>query len=177
MKSKWMWALLLVVGGLAVYGGVALATPPSGVTNPPWSPVIGHFDSGIDATAKTDIDPATATDFWQVRISAKGATDVHVLENIIAPGGTFGWHSHPGPSLVIVKAGTLSVYHGPDCTSQDFGPGSPLGSTFVDQGHDVHMVRNNSTTVTADAYVVSFVPAGFQRRINEDNPNPSVCPN
>ena len=25
--------------------------------------------------------------------------------------------------------------------------------------------------------VVSFVPAGFQRRIDENNPNPSVCPN
>jgi hypothetical protein len=39
------------------------------------------------------------------------------------------------------------------------------------------MVRNNSATVTADVYVVSFVPAGFNRRIDEDNPNPSICPN
>ena len=95
---------------------------------------------------------------------------------MIAPGGTFGWHSHPGPSLVIVKSGMLSVYHAPDCTPQDFGPASPLGSTFVDQGHDLHMVRNNGA-VAADVYVVSFVPAGFQRRIDENNPNPSVCPN
>jgi hypothetical protein len=177
VKSKHVCALLLVLVGVAAYGGIALATPPSGVSNPPWSPVIGRFESGIDATAKTDTDPGTATHFWQVRISAMGATDVQILENVIAPGGTFGWHSHPGPSLVVVKSGTLSVYHAPDCTSQDFGPGSPLGSTFVDQGHDLHMVRNNSTTVTADVYVVSFVPAGFQRRIDEPNPNPGVCPN
>jgi hypothetical protein len=161
---------------VAVYGGIALATPPSGVTNPPWAPVIGTFADGIDATAKTDIDPGNATDFWQIRISAKGATDVHVLENVIAPGGTFGWHMHPGPSLVIVKSGTLSVYHAPDCTPQDFGPTSPLGTTFVDQGHDLHMVRNNGTVV-ADVYVVSFVPLGFARRIDEPNPNPSICPN
>jgi hypothetical protein len=177
MKSKSLWALLAGLAAIAAYGGIALATPPSGVTNPPWSPVIGNFPDGIDATAKTDTDPGNATSFWQVRISAKGATDVHVLENIIAPGGTFGWHSHPGPSLVIVKSGTLSVYHAPDCTAEDFGPGSPNGSTFVDQGHDLHMVRNNSTTDIADVYVVSFVPAGFGRRIDEPNPNPASCPN
>lgn len=177
MKSKMVWVLLLGVLGAALYGGIALATPPSGVTNPPWSPVIGTFQDGIDATAKTDVDPGNATDLWQLRISAKGATDVHVLENIIAPGGTFGWHSHPGPSLVIVKSGTLSVYHAADCTPEEIGPGSPLGSTFVDQGHDLHMVRNNSSSVTADVYVVSFVPAGFGRRIDEPNPNPTVCPN
>jgi hypothetical protein len=159
-----------------VYGGIALATPPHGVSNPLL--VIGNFAGGIDATAKTDIDPGHATDFWQVRISAKGATDVHILENVIAPGGSFGWHSHPGPSLVTVKSGTLSVYHGSDCTTpEDFGPGSPNGSTFVDQGHDLHMVRNNSTTDVADVYVVSFVPAGFARRIDEPNPDPTICPN
>ena len=174
MRRKWVWALVAVGLGAVLYGGIALATPPQGVSNP--INVHGTFE-GIDAMAKTDIDPGTATDFWQVRVEAKGATDLYVLENVIAPGGTFGWHSHPGPSLVIVKAGTLSVYQGPDCAPQDFGPGSALGSTFTDQGHDVHMVRNNSTTDVADVYVVSFVPAGFQRRINEDNPNPSVCPN
>lgn len=79
---------------------------------------------------------------------------------------------------MIVKSGTLSVYHGSDCASpEQIGPGSPLGSTFIDQGHDLHMVRNNSTTDVADVYVVSFVPAGFSRRIDEPNPNPTICPN
>ncbi len=173
MTRKWVLTPVALVLGAVLYVGIALATPPQGVSNP--INVHGTFE-GIDAKAKTDIDPGTATDFWQARIGAKGATDVYVLENVITPGGTFGWHSHPGPSLVIVKSGMLSVYHAPDCAPQDFGPASPLGSTFVDQGHDLHMVRNNGA-VAADVYVVSFVPAGFQRRINEDNPNPSVCPN
>ena len=100
-----------------------------------------------------------------------------IFEKItIAPGGSFGWHSHPGPSLVIVKSGTLSVYHGPNCMMEEYGPGSALGSTFVDQGHDLHLVRNNTTAVD-DVYVVSFLPAGFARRIDEPNPNPAVCPN
>ena len=176
MRSKWFIVLLVGVLGAAVYGGIALATPPQGVSNPLL--VIGNFAGGIDAKTKTDIDPGRRKDNWRFKIEATGATDVHVLENVIAPGGSFGWHSHPGPSLVTVKSGTLSVYHGSDCTTpEDFGPGSPNGSTFVDQGHDLHMVRNNSTTDVADVYVVSFVPAGFARRIDEPNPNPSICPN
>ena len=177
MRRTTIWVLALGLVGAAAYGGVAMATPISGVTNPTWSPVIGQFPSGIEASTKTDIDPGRATDFWKVNISAKGATDVHIVENIIAPGGTFGWHSHPGPSLVIVKSGTLSVYHAGECsTPEDFGPASPLGSTFVDQGHDLHVVRNN-TAVVDDVYVISFVPAGFPRRIDEDNPDPSHCTN
>ena len=52
MKAKLSWSLLLLtvsVLGAAVYAGLALATPPSGVTNPPWSPVVGTFAGGIVA--------------------------------------------------------------------------------------------------------------------------------
>src|SRR5262249_1974800 len=111
VKPKWLLTLVLGLVGVAVYGGIALATPPSGVTNPPWSPVVGTFAGGIDAKAQPATNAGNAAAPWQIRITAKGWTDVHILENVIAPGGTFGWHSHPGPSLVIVKSGTLSVYH------------------------------------------------------------------
>jgi hypothetical protein len=177
MKPHWLLTSVLGLVGVVVYAGIAVATPPAGVTNPSWSPVVGTFAGGIDAKVKPATNAGNATEAWQIRITAKGWTDVHILENVIAPGGTFGWHSHPGPSLVIVKSGTLSVYHTPDCKPMDFGPGLPNGSTFVDQGHDLHMVRNNSTTDTADVYVVSFVPSGYGRRIDEPNPNPSICPN
>jgi hypothetical protein len=50
----------LVVAGLAALVVVpALATPPSGVTNPPWRPVIGRFD-GIHTAAKSDIEAGSA---------------------------------------------------------------------------------------------------------------------
>src|SRR3954464_6199917 len=160
---------LAVASVTPLWVGRAHATPPSGVTNPTWAPVIGRFAGGVHATAKTDVDPGPKKDFWRARINVKGATDVHILENIIAPNGTFGWHSHPGPSLVIVKSGTLSVYHAPECERMDYGPGSPNGSTFIDGGHDFHMVRNNGT-VTAEVYVVSIIPAGFDRRIHEPHP-------
>ncbi len=77
---------------------------------------------------------------------------------------------------MIVKSGTLSAYEPPDCKPINYGPGSPGGSTFIDGGHDLHMVRNNGT-VPVEVYVVSIVPAGFDRRIDEPNPNPRICPN
>ena len=108
--------------------------------------------------------------FWQSRIDTKGASDLYVLQNTIVPGGTFGWHSHPGPSLVIVKSGTATFYMADDPTC------SPhvvtAGSGFVDDGHDTHVVRNEGS-VDLVTVVVSFVPAGFARRI--DQPAPANC--
>jgi quercetin dioxygenase-like cupin family protein len=137
----------------------ALATPPSGVITTPIA--TGRFDA---------IDTEIKTGPWKAKLETKGASDLHVLQNTIAPGGTFGWHSHPGPSLVIVKSGTASFYlaSDPACTPHVV----PAGSGFVDQGHDVHVVRNEGR-VDLVTVVVSLVPEGFARRIDE--PSPGTC--
>ena len=92
-------------------------------------------------------------------------------DDTIAPGGTFGWHSHPGPSIVVVKAGALTLYHGddPTCTPHVI----TAGSGFVDDGGQVHVVRNEGS-VDALVYVTSLVPKGAPRRIDE--PSPGHCP-
>jgi quercetin dioxygenase-like cupin family protein len=169
-RSRSMAAVLLVVvAGLSVlYVSGALATTPVGVT----TTILGvaRFDN-IDATTKTDIDPGAEHHFWRGRINTKGPSDLYVLQNTITPGGTFGWHSHPGPSLVTVKSGTATFYMSDDPTC------SPhvvqAGSGFVDNGHDVHLVRNEGS-VDLVTVVVSLVPAGFTRRIDE--PSPGNCP-
>ena len=167
MRSKWLWMLLLGVLGAAAYGGAALATTPAGVTTTTFG--VGRF-ADIASKTKTDIDPGPSRDFWKAAIKTKGASDVYVLQNTIAPGGTFGWHSHPGPSLVIVKSGTATFYHGdPGCPKVIV----PAGQGFVDGGHDLHVVRNEGA-VDLVTVVVSFVPAGFARRIDE--PAPANCP-
>jgi quercetin dioxygenase-like cupin family protein len=153
-------ALPAAVLGVAMIGGVALATAPSGVTSTVFA--IGTFD-GMDAK--------TIARGWQARVDVKGATDLHVLENRIIPGGSFGWHSHPGPSLVIVKSGALTLYDGddPTCTPKVI----PAGSGFVDDGGHVHLVRNEGSVDTV-VYVTSLVPQGATRRI--DQPAPGNCP-
>jgi quercetin dioxygenase-like cupin family protein len=154
-----MFALGAALLGAVAIGGVVLATPPSGVTSTLFA--VGQFD---------EIDAKTLSSSWQARIDTKGESDLYVLENRIAPGGSFGWHSHPGPSLVIVKTGALTLYRGddPTCTPQVFG----AGSGFVDNGGDVHLVRNEGSVETV-VYVTSLVPRGAVRRIDE--PRPGNC--
>ena len=162
---------IAAVGTLAVVAVIvvpALATPPSGVVTTVFG--VARFDN-IDALTKTDIYPTKRTHNWRGHIETKGASDLYVLQNTISPGGTFGWHSHPGPSLVIVKSGTATFYMGDDPTC------SPTvvqaGSGFVDNGHDVHLVRNEGS-VDLVTVVVSLIPAGLDRRIDE--PSPGNCP-
>jgi quercetin dioxygenase-like cupin family protein len=158
----------MIAGLYGIYVSGALATPPSGVTTATFG--VARFDS-IDSTTKTDVNPGDPTSFWQARLNTKGASDLYVLQNTIAPGGNFGWHSHPGPSLVIVKSGTATFYMADDrtCTPHVVA----AGSGFVDDGHDTHIVRNEGS-VDLVTVVVSIVPAGFSRRIDE--PNPGNCP-
>ena len=160
IRVKLKWLLVVGIVGVAVYAGNVLATTPSGVTSTLFA--VGQFD---------EIDAKTLSSSWQARINTKGESDLHVLANRIAPGGTFGWHSHPGPSLVIIKTGALTLYRGddPDCTPQVFA----AGSGFVDQGGDVHLVRNEGSIETV-VYVTSLVPRGAARRIDE--PSPGNCP-
>ena len=125
----------------------------------------------IDSKTKTAINPGRGRGHLESRDQDQvGKSDVYVLQNTIAPGGTFGSPSHPGPSLVIVKSGPATFYHGdPGCPKEVVS----AGTGFVDGGHDLHVVRNEGN-VDLVTVVVSMVPAGFERRIDE--PPPANCP-
>ena len=160
MRSRVVLASLIVVGGITVYAGTLPATPPSKVT--PTEYGVGQLQS-FATTGRIGA--------WAAAMNVKGASDLHVLSNQIAPGGSFGWHSHPGPSFVIVKSGTATVYFGADstCRPQRFR----AGQGFVDRGLQVHAVRNEGK-VNLVTVVVSFTPRGAMRRIDEAKPG--NCP-
>jgi quercetin dioxygenase-like cupin family protein len=146
------------------YAPGTVMSKPSGVSAAPIAK--GRFDQ-IDAMTRKEADPASNTTFWEAQISTKGISDFEILQNTIAPGGTFGWHSHPGPSFVIVKSGTATFYLSgdPKCTPHVV----EAGSGFVDRGGDVHVVRNEGT-VDLVTIVASLIPAGATRRIDEASP-------
>jgi hypothetical protein len=99
--------------------------------------------------------------------------DVVVSQIIIEPGGHFGWHSHPGPVLVVVKAGSLTTYDAddPTCTGITF----PAGSVYIDDGYgDVHIARNEGSTPLEVWATFLDVPPGQSPRI--DAPDPGNCP-
>ena len=91
--------------------------------------------------------------------------------NVWIPNGSAGWHSHPGHSLIIVTAGTVTSYEGDaaSCTPTEY----TVGMGFVDPGGDhVHLLRNEGT-VDARTVAVQLIPAGAGRRI--DAPKPDGC--
>ena len=120
---------------------------------------------------KDEFDVKTKTGDWETKISTKGASDLLALETRVEPGGTYGWHSHPGPHLVIVKSGTATVYMGHDTSCTPLVV--PAGSSYAVAGGHVHMVRNEGSEELVEI-VVSILPAGVERRIDE--PAPGHCP-
>lgn len=92
-------------------------------------------------------------------VQVKGAADTLVQRFDIQPGGFTGWHTHAGPAVVLVGAGTFTLYEGSDPTCS----GSPFeaGEAFVDPGQgNVHAGRNEGSTPVV-LYVTFFdVPTG-----------------
>jgi hypothetical protein len=108
---------------------------------------------------------------WLAMQKTEGPSDLYVQSNIWQPGGSTGWHTHPGHSLIIVTAGTVTEYDGadPDCKPHVY----TRNMTFVDHGgHHVHIIRNEGNGV-AQTTSVQLIPAGATRRI--DIPDPGNC--
>jgi quercetin dioxygenase-like cupin family protein len=159
MNKLGVTAILSVLALLAIVA-TALATDSAGVTSTTLAQ--GNVE---------EIDVRVKTDAWKVKIDTKGPSTLAVSENRVVPGGHFGWHSHPGPSLVIVKSGTSTFYRGddPDCTPQVHR----AGTAYVDPGGVVHTARNESLTEDLVLLVTRMVPAGQPPRISE--PDPGNC--
>jgi hypothetical protein len=107
---------------------------------------------------------------WQ---KTKGLSDLYVQSNVWQTGGSTGWHSHPGHSLIVVTAGAVTAYEGddPDCKPTVY----TQGMGFVDPGGDhVHILRNEGT-VEARTVAVQLIPADAARRI-DIVPAPGNCP-
>jgi len=161
--KKALCGLLVVAAAVGVYAGTVLATPQSGVMTTTYAK--SSFDS-LDLRAKS-----TPAKLWRAHLRTHGLSDFYVVDNKFSPGGTSGWHSHPGPSLIFVVAGEITNYHGddPTCTPHVY----TAGQGFVDEGgSDVHMLRNNGS-VQAETVAVQFVQSGATRRIDE--PDPGNC--
>ena len=176
MKRKWVWALLAVVSVVAVYVGNVLATP---ATTPGFSgTTLAKATFGeLDIKAKT-----TPADAWKAELKTKGDSDLYVQQNTWDPsacGGCIpssGWHTHPGPSLVVVTQGTVTEYDGddPTCTPHVYTAGT-ADNSFVDIGSGaVHIIRDESGAV-AKTVVVQLIPKDATRRIDV-TPAPGNCP-
>ena len=54
---------------------------------------------------------------YDLELKTHDETDVQVRSAIAAPGSYSGWHTHPGPVILVIKTGALTIYDAsdPDC--------------------------------------------------------------
>jgi quercetin dioxygenase-like cupin family protein len=153
-------ALMLAVLIALAVAGAALATMPSGIA------VTTFVRATLDANKPHGGVKAYAGN--DVKLHTKGATDVAVQTIVSPPGGSSGWHSHPGVVLVAVQSGTVTLYDA-HCHTTQYG----AGQAFVEVGDHALLVRNN-TTSNAVLYVTLIVPKSAPL-LRIDKPQPATC--
>jgi quercetin dioxygenase-like cupin family protein len=162
-----MRARLLIAGAAIgiVGGGVALATPPSGTITA--ETVRGDLDKELNVHTKF-------ANGASVHLKTKGPTEIITQRIEASPGSSFGWHSHPGENVNVVKQGTLTLYHAEHCTQGiAYGP----GASFATHPGGVHLARNEGTE-TVVFFATYFAPRTnplLPVRIDEASPGPE-CP-
>jgi hypothetical protein len=188
----------LVLGGLGVCLATAAvtasATPPVGAIA---GPVVAR---GTVAETVGIGTPVTRTVTRKVKVRVRGRTitkrvriqvktadtviacsiatpcEIAVQQVTIPPGGSSGWHTHPGATFVAVAQGQGTLYHagaaGTPCTAHAYAPGGGFYQSFK----DAHVLRNEGTTnlVTYATYILP--PGTPNTAIRTDQPQPANCP-
>jgi quercetin dioxygenase-like cupin family protein len=149
-------AMIATVCAAALIGGgsaTAMATPPTGhvAVTPLARGTIGPME--FHAPGGFELEQRHSSDFVVVRFSIK-------------PGGSLGWHRHPGPVLIAVQHGTLTIEHS-NCTFTRYR----TGTSEVEAPLQVHNALNKSrrTTVRGTAVYLN-VPVGGLPRIDAKAP-------
>jgi quercetin dioxygenase-like cupin family protein len=154
-----------------------------------WSTVaiaVGLISAGVLPLAAQEAPPPIATEFLtgrsvflddvdlKIKIQRDAGTEVvNVLDPsrtvvarfTIQPGAQFPWHSHAGPVVVNVVAGTL-VFLETDCSEHSY----PAGTAFVDPGAHVHSAYNPTAGETVIVGTFFRGPAEGSLLIPADTP-------
>lgn len=182
MRGRLTWLVLFsaaIVVTTVYYAENAQATMAEGFTGSTLA--VGRFGK-IDVFNHSIQDDSLSArhkkNIWLSWQKTKGTSDLYVQSNVWQPGGSTGWHTHPGHSLIIVTAGTVTTYEGddPKCKPHEY----TAGMGFVDPGGDhVHNIRNEGPVV-ASTIAVQLIPAhadgsssAADRRV--DAPDPGNC--
>lgn len=129
----------------------ALATVPSAANATP--------GSGVSGTV-------LAQGVSEEKLKAKGRTDVVVRTITVAPGGSTGWHHHPGQLLAVVKSGTLTRTLD-DCSVEV----TPAGTAFIEPSGTRHRhIGHNLGSEPVVLYVTYLLPAGSPLSVDENAP-------
>ena len=154
MRRSFRWALLGVV-----FAGVvmAIAVAPGGATPP---------------SRLVNVPLARGTNVSHGTIPLQFGADVAMVQITVDPGGSSGWHSHPGGAIIVVKQGSLTVYSpvGGSCETTTYS----AGQAFIERPGEVDDVLNQGTIPYVLYVTFPRVPQGESPRTDELDPG--TCP-
>jgi hypothetical protein len=189
-RAKHTIVLAAALGAIAA--SVAGATPPSGQTS-----VLNAKGTTSETFKLTTPQEVTVTQKYKVKVRVKGklvtrtrtrqvkktvdtpfascsaaaACDVTMQTLMFQPGGSSGWHHHPGLVVVVVKSGQVTRFKG-DCSKQTF----TAGQSFVETGeHDLVFVKNEGSSV-AEVHNTLINAAGAATRVDDAGAPPGCTP-
>ena len=141
-----------------------------GLTN--WAGAAGAHTEPVPFKITRDFQQAVVVDD-PIHINMRRGTEVTTTHLTVHPGGHTPWHYHPGPHLVAVTAGTVTVYE-TDCTVRGI---FSAGEGFFDPGsakpRHIHTLYN-AEEVPAQVVITDFREPGKGLTVPVD-PQPSDC--
>jgi len=109
-----------------------------------------------------------------ITCNAANPCDTAFQQGTLQPGGTTGWHTHPGPTFVAFAQGDGTVYHdmGSSCPGTKIG----AGSGFTQMPTEKHVLKNDGPQPIV-VYTLYLLPHGTPNTgIRVDQPQPMACP-
>src|SRR4029077_6992586 len=154
MKRLGRWSLMGAAVALVV---MAFAVVPGGATPP---------------SELTQVILARGNDVSNGTIPLQFGTDIVMVQLRVEPGGSSGWHSHPGGAIIVVKQGSITVHKavGSQCQIETYS----AGQAFLERPGEVDQVTNDGTIPYILLVTFPRVPPGGSPRI--DQPDPGTCP-
>ena len=161
MKHRHLKILATFLLGLLVIVGAAIATPGIGVLGAP-----------VHARG-TLADQLNVRSGSGIELVARSSVDVVTQQITIAPGGSTGWHGHPGPVLVTIKSGAMTLVYAnsPGCAGRTY----TAGQSFVDRGDEVIHNAFNLGSEPLDFWATYLVPGAPGAAFRIDAPDPGTC--
>jgi quercetin dioxygenase-like cupin family protein len=155
------------ISAAVVIAGVALATPTVGLF---YNNILvtGTSNRSIDTHAHVAV-PGTE-DGFSAELETEGASNFVVQDAIFSPGGTTGWHTHPGVLLLSLTPDSGAVdWYDAKCGKHTYQPGESWteGTTL----HDLV----NSSSANAHVVVTYVIAKGMSKRIDQPAPACAVA--
>ncbi len=153
--------IALFVAGPLVIVGAAIATPGIGVLGAPVH-ARGTLAEQLNVRSSSGIE-----------LFARSSVDVVTQQITIAPGGSTGWHGHPGPVFVTIKSGAMTLVYAnsPGCAGRMY----TAGQSFVDRGDEVVHNAFNPGSEPLEFWATYLVPGAPGAGFRIDAPDPGTC--